>query len=84
MNKPQLTELHKQTSYNKELLKEAQKGVCMYCKNVNDFDVIDEFIDDGQTALCPHCGIDAMMLVQDEDTLDALHEYWFRKGLTSE
>jgi len=84
MNKEELDNFHKQTTNNKELLQEAQQGVCIYCKNINDYNNIDEYIDDGQTALCPHCGIDAMMLIQEKETLDELHEYFFRKGLPSE
>jgi hypothetical protein len=38
---------------------------CFYCVPVFDVEEIEEWIDGGQMALCPHCGIDNVLLVID-------------------
>jgi hypothetical protein len=54
---------------------------CFYCVTVFDVQEIDEWIDGGQTALCPHCGIDSVLPVIDGQPdvvfLWARHRYWF-------
>ena len=43
---------------------------------------IERYIDDGQTALCPKCGIDAIIPDSIEESVDEniiaeMNEYWF-------
>ena len=43
---------------------------------------IKDYADDGHTALCPHCGNDAVLPDAsckeiDEHTLTGMHNYWF-------
>lgn len=34
---------------------------CYFCLKIYNPNEIDEWIDDEQTAICPHCGIDAVL-----------------------
>jgi hypothetical protein len=43
----------------------AQVAGCFYCVPVFDVEEIEEWIDGGQMALCPHCGIDNVLPVID-------------------
>jgi hypothetical protein len=48
---------------------------------LEDVEEIEEWIDGGQTALCPHCGIYSVLPVIDGQPdvvfLWAMHRYWF-------
>lgn len=40
--------------------------------------LINDYIDNGMTAICPHCGIDSIFPgILSKDELKKLHEYWF-------
>ncbi|MGE7666975.1 cytoplasmic protein [Ureibacillus composti] len=46
--------------HRKELEKDKICG-CFYCEEIYHPTNITEWIDDGNTALCPYCGIDAVI-----------------------
>ena len=78
----QLQKLHTYASHNKKLIDTADKCYCFYCKSSMQKDEIKNYIDDGQTALCPKCEIDAIIPDSIEDTVDEqmiseMNEYWF-------
>lgn len=51
---------------------------CFYCLAVFPADAVQKWVDDGQTALCPHCGIDSVLAdVTDGETLRLLHHLRF-------
>jgi hypothetical protein len=45
---------------------------------------ITELTDDGQTAKCPHCGIDSVLDITDTRVLAAMCERWFSAGSTDD
>jgi hypothetical protein len=49
---------------------------CFYCKQFFEFDDIEEFVDRG-TAICPKCGIDAVLLKPSAKDLIEMHEVFF-------
>ena len=78
----QFKKLHAYSSYNKDLIKTADKCYCFYCKSIIAKDDIKNYADNGQTALCPKCEIDAIIPDSIEDTVDQqiiseMNEYWF-------
>ena len=78
----QLQKLHAYSSHNKKLIDTADKCYCFYCKSSMQKDEIKNYIDDGQTALCPKCEIDAIIPDSIDDTVDEqmiseMNEYWF-------
>ncbi len=85
MNVPDnaLKEAHEHSSYHwGELYHSAVCG-CFYCCETFDFNEIEDWTDKGVTALCPECGIDAVVgeasgfPVDDIAFLHAMKRYWF-------
>lgn len=89
MNKETLKSIHKLSIHqlsNKELQDEQLCG-CFYCTSqFRGRDVV-EFVDGGMTPLCPHCGIDSVIIASDlrnslsitltESLLEEMYEYAF-------
>jgi len=55
---------------------------CFYCLETFPAARIAKWIDNGQTALCPHCGIDSVIgdasgFPITLDFLSAMHRHWF-------
>lgn len=73
---------HKYSSkHREELLKVSNCGY-FYCFEIFHPYDIEEWVDEGQTAICPHCGIDSIIGENSgyELTMDFLikmREYWF-------
>lgn len=50
---------------------------CYFCiRHISSVDV-DEYTDDGATALCPNCGVDALIIDVSTEELEEAHERWF-------
>ena len=45
---------------------------CFHCLSAFPADQIQCWVDDGDTALCPNCGVDAVLSSHADDLLDAL------------
>ena len=79
--KANLTALHKKSSRHRSSLAKSQICGCFYCFHEFPFEQIVEWIDDNETALCPYCGIDAVlgfdMPTVDQKLLHAMHERGF-------
>lgn len=77
---------HRHCSHHRvEVLASAQCG-CFYCGAMFSPSEIDEWVDDwtgvGQTAMCPRCGIDAVIGSESgypvtPEFLAAMHTHWF-------
>jgi hypothetical protein len=82
MNIEQLITLHKCGIYNRDKIEGTTVCGCFYCKKIFSPKEIKEWTDDGQTAICPYCGVDSIVcndpnyMVTEED-LDMLHKYYF-------
>jgi predicted nucleic acid-binding Zn-ribbon protein len=68
--------------HNKKALAKVNECVCYYCSKVFSPGEITEWVDNNDTAMCPHCGIDSVIPVYEESDKDAdflakLHKYWF-------
>jgi len=68
---------------HKDLLDQSPRCGCYYCKKVYETKEIKEWTDKGQTAICPHCGIDAVLpeaagYELTEASLDTINKFWFR------
>ena len=75
-------EAHKHCTYHREALRNANRCGCFYCKSIYDPKEIKVWIDGKQTALCPRCGIDAVIPENEEYPLTTaflqkMNEYWF-------
>lgn len=78
----QLKRLHAYSSHNKQLIDVSNKCYCFYCRSCMKQSEIKEYIDNGQTAICPNCGIDSIIPDSIEETVDKkiiseMNAYWF-------
>ena len=86
MNEQDLKDIHELSHNNKELVGRSQLVGCFYCGEIFSTKDIEEWWDEGKTAVCPHCGIDSVLpdTMKPTLTIELLHEmydYWF--GCTS-
>lgn len=83
-----LAAVHKHSSYHRAEIESAIRMMCFHCKNVISpllcGDVITEWIDSGQTALCPLCGIDSLLgywpnssFIFNNEFIEAMHNQYF-------
>lgn len=82
MTKAQLNQAHKHSSnHYMEIITSKWVG-CFYCQNLFSYKDIKEWIENGETALCPRCGIDSCIgsasgYNVDKPFLKEMHERWF-------
>lgn len=54
---------------------------CYYCQEIYDSIEIKEWTDGGETAICPKCGVDAVVSKSqhelNKEILKEANEYWF-------
>lgn len=77
---------HKQLSHfsmkNKALIDISDNAGCYSCCKIFPTNEIKHYTDDGQTALCPYCNVDAVVgdssgYTLTEDNLQIAKKYWF-------
>ena len=74
--------LHTYSVHNKKMVEESENCHCYYCQSTVDSGSVESYADDGETALCPRCGINALIPDSVDEKIDAnvlhdMHEYWF-------
>ena len=72
----------KAASYNNEQLEGALLCGCFYCLEVFSPTEIDDWCDGGETAICPHCGVDSIISGDSgypitKEFLELMHGRWF-------
>jgi hypothetical protein len=76
-----LEKAHKQSSQHRDRVLAGKCG-CFDCLSIYDGDIVKEWIDDGQTAICPICKIDTVLPVSDDVPagelafLKAMRDHW--------
>jgi hypothetical protein len=89
-----LKSIHRYSSKNRDLLSGSEFAACFYClarfnpEEIQDWvdgeQVESGDLDDGVTALCPKCGIDAVLpsaapINWDTTLLSEMQAYWFKR-----
>ena len=54
-------EIYKHSCRNHAELKQSLKCGCFSCGSIFDATEVEEYTDDGKTALCPYCSIDSVI-----------------------
>ena len=68
---------------NRMEIEASENYGCFYCRKFGPTSEISEWVDDGDTATCPHCGIDSVIgsasgyPVTKEAFLGAMKRRWF-------
>jgi len=73
---------HAVSSRHKEQIERSDQCGCFYCQKTFAPSTIREWWDDGQTAVCPHCGIDSVLgsasgFPLTTEFLAQMHQRWF-------
>jgi hypothetical protein len=76
-----LVELHTDSRRNRSSLAKAAVCGCFYCLSEYPFDRIAAWTDEGETAICPVCGVDSVLGFAspgaDTELLRKMHDRWF-------
>ena len=81
---PDYIRAHKHCSRHRNEIERSERCGCFYCLRTFAAKDIQEWIDDGATAMCPHCGIDSVIgsasgFSMSLDFLRRMHEHWFER-----
>jgi hypothetical protein len=73
---------HNWSSYNRLILRNGDLCGCFYCLEVFPASKIRDWTDDGDTALCPNCGVDSVIgsgsgYPIQRAFLSKMHDHWF-------
>lgn len=66
---------------NRQALSVAKNCVCLFCLQMINYSDIEEWVDKGQTAVCPLCHIDSVLGFSgdfDQELITTLHNYRFK------
>lgn len=79
---PDLTEIHAHSSGHKVELERSPLCGCFYCCQTFETSKIQRWVDKGETALCPLCGIDSVIgsasgVSITYEFLKEMHDFWF-------
>ena len=87
MSPTKLQSAHSHSANHRAEIRASKLCGCFYCRTVYPPDKIKDWVDEdskgeGQTALCPKCGIDSVIgdasgLRLTPKFLAAMHTYWF-------
>jgi hypothetical protein len=78
----ELKRAHKHSANHRGEIECSELCGCFYCEKVFSPVEIKEWIDGNKTAMCPHCGIDAVIgsasgFVLTKEFLHGMCDYWF-------
>lgn len=82
LDEAQLKAAHSHSSNHRQVVEQSRVCGCFYCQETFAPATIKEWIDGGETALCPHCGIDSVIGDESKvelsaEFLEAMHHMWF-------
>jgi hypothetical protein len=66
---------------NRERIASSKRCGCYHCLEIFPKEEIKEWTDASETAICPHCHVDAIIsdstgILLDKATLRAMHDFW--------
>ena len=83
ISEPELKVAHRHSMHNREQLASGGECGCFHCLRTFDANEVTAWTNDDLTALCPHCGIDAVLSSRFDSInrvfLQTMHDYWFEK-----
>nr|WP_062197362.1 hypothetical protein [Massilibacterium senegalense] len=77
-----LEKAHRHSNHHRLLLERDSTCGCFYCLNIFHVSEIKKWVDQNDTALCPYCGIDAVISKSSgspitSSFLEKMNRYWF-------
>lgn len=83
MDLAELKSAHGHSAQHRSEILQSGECACFYCMAVYPATEVSEWIAEGTCAICPRCGIDAVLgdasglPVKDEVFLTEMHRHWF-------
>ena len=82
MSEPDHVAAHKHSSRHRRELEASESCGCFFCMALYAPSAIEEWVDEDDTALCPHCGIDSVIgsasgYPVTREFLERMHRQWF-------
>ena len=78
-----LTQAHEHSMHNRPFLTGQVRCGCFHCQQTYTANEIVDWTDDGQTAICPRCGVDAVLSSRTDpltaDFLAQMDACWFKQ-----
>lgn len=76
----ELLKWHKGSFANKGTITSAQRVGCFCCCATYPSHTVVDFVEDkeGETALCPQCSVDSVIVSEDQDLLSQMCDRFFR------
>jgi len=77
-----ICEAHKHSSKHRAEIRASETCGCFYCLTIFKSSEIQDWIDEGQTALCARCGVDSVIGAASgfpitKEFLEEMHKHWF-------
>lgn len=66
-----------QSMKNRKLLEATNECGCYSCLKIFETKLIKNWTDQNQTAICPFCGTDSVIVETDAGVLESIKKYWF-------
>lgn len=83
MTVDELRSLHEFSSFHRDELARSDQAGCFHCKALFSASRVREWIDDGETAMCPFCHIDAVLpdasVPLTSELLAEMYGLWFER-----
>ena len=77
----EIKNLSKYSKNNKTYIENSDKCACYFCLNTFSPQEIEEWTDNGQTAICPKCKVDSVVgdstTNLDKQFIEKASKYWF-------
>jgi hypothetical protein len=83
LSEAELEVAHKHSSNHRDEILASERCGCFYCLGIFSPNEIRDWIDHGQTAICPHCPVDSVIgdasgFPITRGFLEQMHAYWFK------
>ncbi len=81
MNKVELKDAHRHSFRNRGEIELSSQCGCFNCNRIFHSSEVEDYTDDGETALCPYCGVDSLIadasgIQLSEEFLHCMHKRW--------
>lgn len=82
----ELRRIHHHGTWHRKRIEQSERCGCSYCLEVFPPSAIEDWTDDRQTAICPHCGIDSVLpdditgAPLTKEMLGEMQAYWFAQS----
>ena len=88
MSLEEVKSMHQHATRNRQEIESSKICGCFYCLQTFPPITIEDWCGEGETAICPKCGIDSVLgdagvvTATEKDVLQQMHRFWFENDQT--